>query len=138
MRALGGTTNLVRLAKGSADLGQALFEPPNVKGWDGGRAWINSSTLLGRVNLVGQVLSETETRFDAPGGGLAAIAEQAGALTPGAMVDWLLELLVAGPIPAAAREALVKLASADDAGDPGRAVANVIHAMSALPEFQLA
>ncbi len=34
-----------------SDLGQALFRPPNVKGWDGGRAWINASTLLQRYNL---------------------------------------------------------------------------------------
>lgn len=34
-------------------LGQVLFAPPNVKGWEGGRAWINSSTLLFRYNLAG-------------------------------------------------------------------------------------
>ena len=26
-------------------LGQSLFAPPNVKGWPGGEAWINSTTL---------------------------------------------------------------------------------------------
>ena len=31
-----------------AALGQNLFAPPNVKGWPGGEAWINASTLLGR------------------------------------------------------------------------------------------
>ncbi len=32
-------------------LGQELFLPPNVKGWDGGAAWINTNTLLTRDNL---------------------------------------------------------------------------------------
>lgn len=32
-------------------LGQELFVPPNVKGWDGGVAWINTNTLLTRHNL---------------------------------------------------------------------------------------
>lgn len=32
-------------------LGQELFNPPNVKGWDGGAAWINTNTLLNRHNL---------------------------------------------------------------------------------------
>jgi len=32
-------------------MGQRLFYPPNVKGWDGGAAWINSGTLLTRENL---------------------------------------------------------------------------------------
>ncbi|MFP6583099.1 MAG: DUF1800 domain-containing protein [Candidatus Hydrogenedentota bacterium] len=39
------------MARASAQLGQNLFYPPNVKGWDGGRAWINANTLLTRYNL---------------------------------------------------------------------------------------
>lgn len=32
-------------------MGQVLFYPPNVKGWDGGAAWLNSQTLLARENF---------------------------------------------------------------------------------------
>ncbi len=32
-------------------MGQDLFDAPTVKGWDGGRAWINTSTLFARYNL---------------------------------------------------------------------------------------
>ncbi len=32
-------------------MGQDLFNPPNVAGWPGGRAWINTSTLFVRQNL---------------------------------------------------------------------------------------
>lgn len=39
------------MAQATAQLGQNLFHPPNVKGWDGGRAWINANTLLTRYNL---------------------------------------------------------------------------------------
>ncbi len=35
-----------------AALGQNLFAPPNVKGWPGGEAWIDSATLLGRKQLM--------------------------------------------------------------------------------------
>jgi uncharacterized protein (DUF1800 family) len=31
-------------------LGQDLFAPPNVKGWDGGITWITTNTLLTRYN----------------------------------------------------------------------------------------
>ncbi|MFZ1073930.1 MAG: DUF1800 domain-containing protein [Verrucomicrobiia bacterium] len=31
-------------------LGQDLFAPPNVKGWDGGLTWITTNTLLARYN----------------------------------------------------------------------------------------
>lgn len=34
-------------------LGQVLFLPPNVAGWDWGQAWINTNTLLTRYNLAG-------------------------------------------------------------------------------------
>lgn len=33
-------------------MGQALFDPPNVRGWVGGRQWINSTTLTARRNAV--------------------------------------------------------------------------------------
>jgi uncharacterized protein (DUF1800 family) len=33
-------------------LGQDVFDPPNVKGWPGGNAWIASNTLLRRVTLM--------------------------------------------------------------------------------------
>ena len=33
-----------------ANLGQELFAPPNVKGWDGGIAWITTNNLLNRYN----------------------------------------------------------------------------------------
>src|SRR5258706_4145301 len=38
-----------------AALGQNPFSPPNVKGWPGGQAWIDSATLLGRKQWVERV-----------------------------------------------------------------------------------
>jgi Protein of unknown function (DUF1800) len=32
-------------------MGQPLFGPPNVKGWPGGKAWLNSATVLARQNF---------------------------------------------------------------------------------------
>ncbi len=37
-------------------LGQDLFAPPNVRGWPGGDAWINSSTLLVRKQMAERLL----------------------------------------------------------------------------------
>lgn len=44
--------NLRPAVAASALLGQNLMSPPNVKGWPGGEAWINSSTLLGRKQFL--------------------------------------------------------------------------------------
>ena len=43
-----------------AALGQNPFAPPNVKGWPGGDAWINSTTLLGRKQFVERVFRGSE------------------------------------------------------------------------------
>ena len=41
-------------------LGQILFYPPNVAGWPGGRTWIDSSTLMVRLQIP-QVLAANES-----------------------------------------------------------------------------
>jgi uncharacterized protein (DUF1800 family) len=40
----------------AGELGQRLFEPPSVKGWDEGTAWITTSSLLQRGNIMGMLL----------------------------------------------------------------------------------
>ncbi|GAB3891574.1 DUF1800 domain-containing protein [Spirosoma agri] len=41
-------------------LGQILFYPPNVAGWPGGKNWIDSSSLLFRMQLPSYVLNDAE------------------------------------------------------------------------------
>jgi hypothetical protein len=45
------------LAAWSARLGQDVFDPPNVGGWPGGRAWISTRTVIGRANYVTALLA---------------------------------------------------------------------------------
>lgn len=37
-------------------MGQTLFAPPNVKGWDGGKSWVSTSTLLFRYNFANYLI----------------------------------------------------------------------------------
>lgn len=46
------------MAGATARLGQNLFYPPNVKGWDGNRAWINANALLIRYNLPAMIVRQ--------------------------------------------------------------------------------
>jgi uncharacterized protein (DUF1800 family) len=48
------------LAAASSRLGQDLFDPPNVKGWPGGTAWISSNTLLVRGQLLERLIRAEE------------------------------------------------------------------------------
>src|SRR3984893_14984410 len=38
-------------------MGQLLFAPPNVKGWDGGKAWVSTSTLLFRYHFANYLIN---------------------------------------------------------------------------------
>jgi uncharacterized protein (DUF1800 family) len=59
-------------------LGQNLFSPPNVKGWPGGDAWIDSATLLGRHQFMERLLR---------GGEGSAMRAAAMTQTPAAEAD---------------------------------------------------
>ncbi len=48
------------LALAMRNIGQDLFAPPNVRGWPGGEAWINSSTLLARKQFIERLLRASE------------------------------------------------------------------------------
>jgi hypothetical protein len=51
------------------NLGQDLFAPPNVKGWEGGLSWITTSTLLARYNEAAVLV---QGDLSMAGGGLMA------------------------------------------------------------------
>ncbi|BDP40064.1 hypothetical protein DAETH_00330 [Deinococcus aetherius] len=42
---------ILNLAQTAGKMGQLLLQPDTVKGWDGGREWINDSTLLTRMQV---------------------------------------------------------------------------------------
>ncbi len=133
LRSLDGSTNTQQLTNDLQQVGQGLFYPPNVKGWDGGRSWINSSTILSRTNLVGRLLADEKTRFG--GGKLPEYLAKLEINSPTKLVDMLDELLVVFPLSAPVRERLLQLEK--DVKDRSRASAELLLALVALPEFQL-
>ncbi len=58
------------MALAARALGQDLFYPPNVKGWDGNRAWINANTALLRYNLPGALVLAASRRERRDGMGM--------------------------------------------------------------------
>jgi uncharacterized protein (DUF1800 family) len=59
----------------AAGMGQNLFSPPNVKGWRGGDAWIDASSLLARKQFV-----ETLARYEEARPGMRATVAGADAM----------------------------------------------------------
>jgi uncharacterized protein (DUF1800 family) len=65
------------LAEWTGAMGQDLFEPPNVFGWEGGRSWINSRWLIARSNFA-QRLAQGSLQNAAGGADWLALAERCG------------------------------------------------------------
>jgi uncharacterized protein (DUF1800 family) len=60
VRALGlfdPAPSTLAMADWSARMGQDLFDPPNVGGWPGGRAWISSRALIARANYAAALVA---------------------------------------------------------------------------------
>lgn len=134
LRCLNATTNSERIARGLREIGQGLFYPPNVKGWDGGRAWINSSTLLGRVNLFEQMLSDPTTKFD--GTTLTEYLAARNVHNTAEALDFFQSLLMGVPIRASSGDFL-KRQFASSSAEPEQQYRSLLHAVTSLPEFQL-
>ncbi len=135
LRALDASANMVQLAQRLRELGQLPFFPPNVKGWDGGRTWIDSSSLLGRASLVRRILENSETRFD--GVALDEYLDRYGLKSSAAIVDWLSELLLAVPPASDVRSQLIERLESRDSSQRTK-LAQLLHVLGSLPEFQLA
>jgi uncharacterized protein (DUF1800 family) len=146
VRALEGRIGTLVLAAALEDLGQNVFYPPTVKGWDGGTAWLNGQTLLFRQNLA---LALTSTEDDRYGRRTdpAALARKYGKKTDAEVVDFFLRLFLQGDVPDESRSKLLRYLgeahkqsvpvywSAEDAAD--HRVRSLCHLVLTLPEFQL-
>lgn len=129
LRGLQATTNLDSLTKRLRPLGQNLFFPPNVKGWDGGRSWINSSTLIGRANLVHDLFRDENTRFE--GLLLSQWCERKRIRSHEGWLAYLEAILLAKPLNEESRMKL--LSNADAAKDR----ATLLIQFCSLPQFHL-
>lgn len=136
IRPLEGTVPTLRLGGDLAGVGQDLLRPPTVKGWIGGRHWLNPAAMMGRVNLAASLL----TPDGAYGAGLAphAVVQRHGQSGPAAAAKFLVDLLLGGDLPAQVRDQLAERAAASGADAlPGR-LRSVAQDICTLPEFQLA
>jgi uncharacterized protein (DUF1800 family) len=152
-RLLGVTVNEKALAIALRGLGQDLLEPPNVKGWDGGETWINTTTLLERYNLSAYLLSGEIpfsggaphgkspqarrfqlSRFGTPTNSLAQFYPKDVACDPAPLADSLIDRLLMAKLDNRARQWLVEQAEAAPVSERATRVAHLIMSM---PDYQL-
>jgi uncharacterized protein (DUF1800 family) len=146
VRPLEGRIGTTALGQAVEELGQSLFYPPSVKGWDGGAAWLNGHTLLFRQNLALALTSTEDGRFGRRTDP-AVLVRKHGATTDSEVVSFLLRLFLQGDVPAESRAQLLRYMeqtrrqsfpvywTAQDAAD--HRIRALCHLVLTLPEFQL-
>lgn len=132
-------------------LDQVLFYPPNVAGWPGGTAWIDSSSLLLRMKLPEVILQSAELNFRAKSDGdvntdylskrgarqfreaqldWATFGKPFDGLSGEPLLDALADTLLQRPLNPAQRQLLLRRPRQSDLRD-------FTLALMTLPEFQL-
>jgi uncharacterized protein (DUF1800 family) len=143
-------------------MGQILFAPPNVKGWDGGKAWVSTSTLLFRYNFANYLINGDAMRP------AADPAKQKGAdlgfrrgplfadipsrepidvskvipselrAKPAELVAHLSTRLFQSPAPEKERAAFLDYLKAREPDTGDATMRGLLHLMMSTPQFQLA
>ena len=124
-------------------MGQWLINPPSVEGWHTGTDWIDTGTLVERVNFASQELGNV----DRPG--VRAMVENITAdgrdvISPEGLVDACLDQMGAISVSQETRRALLKFASAggdlhlapDMDEEARQRVVGMFQVAAASPEFQ--
>ncbi len=99
------------LSMNTAYMGQDLLNPPSVEGWHTGREWINSGSLMARINFMAERIGDLSLP------GVRAIVDrlkQRGSLSPEQLVDSCLDLM--GPLEVGADTRQQLLAQANEWG----------------------
>jgi hypothetical protein len=124
------------LAEACVRMGQSLYAPPSVAGWEGGPAWASSTTMLNRTNLILALLSDDDAglgrRFDP-----AALARRHGAGTPEQGARFLIDLLVQDGLDADVRSRVVAAAVAKSGDNLKAALREAAILVGTAPEYQL-
>jgi uncharacterized protein (DUF1800 family) len=123
---------ILALAAACDRQGQELFYPPNVRGWVGGRTWLNSTTMLQRGNWANDVV------WGNPDLGMPAYDPPAWAarhqVPPARSATALLDLLLQDDVDQEERRLVLRTAANGGADGLRRALQLLLH----CPRFQLA
>ena len=121
-------------------MGQDLMNPPTVEGWHTGAEWIDSGTLVERINFAADQVGNTGLP------GIRDIVSRLGSEQvsgPDAIVDRCLELVGAYELAPETREQLIAYAGSNGSPAPGtpeysEAVAQTLQLIVSTQEYQFA
>jgi hypothetical protein len=132
------------LAKNPTYMGQELLNPPSVEGWHTGAEWINSGTLMKRINFAAGLLGDTSRP------GIRKLIERLqaqGDLSPEQFVDSCLDLIGPLEVEPEVRQNLIAHAKEDgtlrwgteqEASNSRARVGEMLQLIASVREFQYA
>jgi hypothetical protein len=122
-------------------MGQDLLNPPTVEGWHTGQEWIDSGTLLERINFTAAQVGNIK----APGirAIINRLSSEGRTISPERLVDRCLDMLGAYEMPQETRSELIE--HAQEGGVPrtgtedfARRVGQVLQLIVSTQEYQFA
>lgn len=117
------------LASAVSEMGQRLFEPPSVKGWDGHRTWINDATMLVRLNAAARATRGAGEFGLQP----AALRDAYDLRGRDALLEFCAALTLDGAVPPGLQDELFALHADDDA-----LMRQALRLLLSSPQYQMA
>jgi uncharacterized protein (DUF1800 family) len=147
LKALGSHDNIASMLAQNrgqmfGQMGQTLYEPPNVAGWPGGEAWLNSATMFARLNFMnfatggapqpqrGRDARQQPAQTQPPAGAALGTAAQA--------LEHYLPMVLDDNVPEEARQVFLDYAGGPDASLSAEQLRGLVYLILASPQFHLA
>jgi uncharacterized protein (DUF1800 family) len=117
-----------------ANMGQTLYEPPDVSGWRTGQEWFSTGAMLSRMNFAAQLANNQKVNL--------LTAARSSAKTPDSLLSYYLDQLMTAPLDTSVTNELNAYLRATGAWTGSDAQvqakgAGLVHLIAGSPEYQL-
>ena len=119
-----------------SNMGQILYEPPDVSGWDLGQSWFSTSAMLARMNFAATLAANQKFNL------VTAVKAAKATATPEALQAYFADALVTAPADASVNTELSNYLHTNGAWTGSDAqlqakAAGLVHLIAGSPEYQL-
>ena len=119
-----------------SNMGQILFEPPDVSGWDAGQSWFSTSAMLARMNFASSLAANQKFNL------ATAVKAASASKTPEALLAYFVDALATAPLDSSVTAELSNYLHATGAWTASDAQlqqksSGVVHLIAGSPEYQL-
>ena len=121
------------------NMGQTLYDPPDVAGWDLGTSWFSTGAMLARMNFAATLAANQRLKL-VPNG--TAVGNPSIGRTPEALLSYVLDRLTPAPFESGVRPELLGYLRSSGVfpasdGQLQAKVPGLIHLITGSPEYQL-